>query len=170
MRREGDFEEFYRSNYGRIVAVVAAMLGDRLVAEDVAQEAFTRALARWSRLGGYELPEVWLRRVAVRIAIDHGRQLRRAVRITVRLASQRHDPQQAAGDSLEFTGLGAALRRLPLRERQVVALYYLADMSIDQIAIECGLAPGTVKTRLFTARRRLEQELSERTQAARDAR
>ena len=68
MRQDAEFQEFYEANYGRIVAMVAVVLGDRHQAEDVAQEAFARALTRWSRIGGYELPEAWVRRVALRIA------------------------------------------------------------------------------------------------------
>ena len=72
MRQGEDFEEFYRASYGRVVAVVAAVLGDRHEAEEAAQEAFARALARWPRLSQYDLPEAWIRRVALRIAIDTG--------------------------------------------------------------------------------------------------
>jgi RNA polymerase sigma-70 factor (ECF subfamily) len=49
VRRDAEFQEFYEANYGRIVAMVAAVLADRDQAEDVAQEAFARALMRWPR-------------------------------------------------------------------------------------------------------------------------
>lgn len=67
---DGSFQEFYEANYGRIVAMVTTVLGDRHEAEAAAQEAFARAFTRWSRLGGYDLPEAWVRQVASRIAID----------------------------------------------------------------------------------------------------
>jgi RNA polymerase sigma-70 factor, ECF subfamily len=144
--------------------MAAAVLGSRQEAEDVAQEAFARALARWSRLGSYDLPEAWVRRVALRLAVDSGRRVRRAVRVSIKMAAQRHPPPQETADALPFTALGDALKRLPLRERQVVALYYLADMAVEEIARECGLAVGTVKGRLAAARRHLEQELRERAE------
>ena len=72
MRHDEQFEEFYRASYGRTVALVAAITGSRHEAEDVAQEAYARALARWSRLRGYDLPEAWVRKVALRLAIDWG--------------------------------------------------------------------------------------------------
>ncbi len=169
MRQEGDFQDFYQANYGRILAMTAAVLGDRQEAEDAAQEAFARALTRWAKLGGYALPEAWVRKVALRIAIDSGRRVRRAVRTSVKMAAQRHVPETEPGDSLAFTPLGAALKRLPLRERQVVVLHYLADLPVQEIARECGLAPGTVKTRLASGRRRLEAELGERNEAITDA-
>lgn len=62
MRHAGGFQEFYEGSCGRILTVVAAMIGDRHEAEDVTQEAFARALLRWSRLGGYDQPEAWVRR------------------------------------------------------------------------------------------------------------
>src|SRR6266567_2192679 len=88
MRANGDFADFYAANYGRTVALVTSLLGDRNEAEDVAQEAFARALNRWSRLRLYEQPEAWIRRVALRLAID---SRRRAVRMSrlVRLTAVR---------------------------------------------------------------------------------
>ena len=159
MRLDGGFQEFYEANYGRIVAMVTAVLGDRHEAEDVAQEAFARAFTRWSRLGGYDLPEAWVRQVALRIAIDSGRRLRRSLRVVATLAAQRHSPGPEPCDSLALTRLGTALLRLPMREREVVVLHYLADLPVDAIAKERGLPPGTVRTRLAAGRRRLEHEL-----------
>ena len=170
MRQDAEFQEFYEANYGRIVALMTAVLCDRDQAEDVAQEAFARALARWPRIGGYEMPEAWVRRVALRIAVDAGRRFRRAVRVAVKLAAQRQATVREPGDSLAFTALGAALLRLPLREREVLALHYLADLPVEVIARECGLPLGTVKTRLAAGRRHLEAELTQRPEAVPDAR
>jgi RNA polymerase sigma-70 factor, ECF subfamily len=155
-----DFHEFYQSSYGRTVAMVAAIVGSKHEAEDVAQEAFARALVRWSRLHGYDLPEAWVRKVALRIAIDAGRRHRNRVAAVLRLASLRTEPPPEPGDDLRYTPLGSALLDLPLRERQVVVLHYLADLPVDVIAQECGLPVGTVKTRLAAGRRHLEQRLS----------
>jgi DNA-directed RNA polymerase specialized sigma24 family protein len=52
-----DFGEFYHASYGRVVALVAGVVGDRHQAEDIAQEAFARALTRWPRVARYDLPE-----------------------------------------------------------------------------------------------------------------
>ena len=82
-----DFAEFYEASYGRVVALVAAMVGDRHQAEDIAQEEFARALTRWTRISRYDLPEAWVRRVALRLTIDAGRRMRRAASLSVRLAA-----------------------------------------------------------------------------------
>ena len=168
MRGHADFDEFYRANYRRMVALVTAVIGDRFEAEDVVQDAFARALIRWNRLGSYDLPEAWVRRISLQIAVDSGRRLRRALRVTAKLSAQR-PAQPPPEDSLGCTDLGRALKQLPLRQREVLVLHYLADLSVEQIAADRGLPPGTVKARLVAARRRLERELTQRSEAARDA-
>jgi RNA polymerase sigma-70 factor, ECF subfamily len=165
LRHSDDFEEFYRASYGRTVAMVAGVTGSLPEAEDVAQEAYSRALARWSRLQGYDLPEAWVRKVALRLAIDSGRRMRRNLAATMRLAAQRRPPGPEPGDDLKYTPLGAALASLPVHERQVVVLHYVADLSVEVIAAECHLPAGTVKTRLGLARRHLQQELASRPEA-----
>jgi RNA polymerase sigma-70 factor (ECF subfamily) len=165
-----DFGEFYQANFGRTLALITALTGDRSEAEDVTSEAFARALARWSRLRDYDLPEAWVRRVALRLATDSGRRLRRAYRVSLKLSAQRADQSVRPDDALGFTDLGQALRRLPFAQREVLVLHYLADLSVEQIAADRGLSTGTVKTRLVAGRRRLERELASGTEALRDAR
>ena len=152
-----DFEDFYEASYGRVVALVAAMVGDRYQAEDIAQEAFARALTRWSRVARYDLPEAWVRRVAIRLTIDATRRMHRALRLSARLAAR----QGPARDPLAATALHLALMRLPLAQRQVLVLYYLADLPVSDIARDCGVSVGTVRTRLAAGRQRLERELRE---------
>jgi RNA polymerase sigma-70 factor (ECF subfamily) len=170
MPESADFQDFYQANYGRTVALVTAMIGDRAEAEDVTQEAFARALARWNRLGGYDRPEAWVRRVALRVATDGGRRLRRAIKVAAKLSAQSRAPAAAPEDALGFTDLGQALKRLPLAQREVLVLHYLADLSVEQIAADCGLPEGTVKARLVASRRRLERELVRAPEAVGDGR
>jgi RNA polymerase sigma-70 factor (ECF subfamily) len=160
MADDPSFQDFYQANYSRLVAVVTAMVGDRAEAEDIAQEAFARALARWSRLSAYDLPEAWLRRVALRIGTDSGRRVRRSVLVAARLSAQRQAPAAMPGDTIEFGEVAQALRQVPMAQRQVLVLHYIADLPVDQIARECDLPSGTVKARLAAGRRRLERELS----------
>jgi RNA polymerase sigma-70 factor, ECF subfamily len=160
LKQSGDFEAFYAANYGRVAALVAALLGNRSEADDIAQEAFTRALARWPRLAGYELPEAWVRQVAIRLAIDSSRRLRRALRTMPLLRAAARPAEPEPGDALPFTALGRALSRVPLREREVLVLYYVADMTVQQIAHARGIPSGTVKARLAAGRRRLEAGLA----------
>jgi RNA polymerase sigma-70 factor (ECF subfamily) len=165
VRPSDDFQDFYLASYGRTVAMLAPIAGNKPEAEDIAQEAYARALARWSRLRNYDLPEAWVRKVALRLAIDSGRRLRRSLGVSARIAAQRQPPGPEPSDDLRYTALGAALMDLPLRERQVVVMHYLADLPIDAIATECGLPAGTVKTRLAAGRKQLEQRLTQQPEA-----
>jgi RNA polymerase sigma factor (sigma-70 family) len=136
VRGQSEFQEFYEANYGHVVALVAGVLGDRHQAEDVAQEAFARAMTRWPRLSGYDLPEAWVRQVALRIAIDSGRRVRRAVRAYLRLADQ---ASQSRGTidrfyllRLSASGRPGRLTQLsirPLRDAQIYGMALTADAS-----------------------------------------
>jgi RNA polymerase sigma-70 factor (ECF subfamily) len=166
MPGSSDFEDFYAASYGRVVALVATILGDRHQAEDIAQEAFARALVRWHRVAAYEVPEAWVRQVAMRLTIDAGRRARQALRGLRLLASvPDHEP-----DPLDWPAVNLALLKVPLRQRQAIALYYLADLPVDVIARECGIPERTVRSRLAAGRRRLERELSEYPEEVRHAR
>ena len=165
MPSSDDFREFYEASYGRTVAVVAGIVGSRPEAEDIAQEAYARALTRWSLLRGYQQPDAWVRKVALRLAIDTGRRHRRRMAAAARLAAERPPGRPEPGDDLRFSPLGAALADLPLRERQVLVLHYVADLPVDAIAREFGVPPGTVKTRLSAGRRHLEERLSQHPEA-----
>src|SRR5690348_10827003 len=95
-----------------MVALVAAMTGDRCQAEDIAQEAYARALTRWPQVARYDLPEAWVRRVAIRLTVDARRRMGRAVRLSARLAAGEHGGTHGLGDSgdpLAATALSVAL-------------------------------------------------------------
>ena len=170
MHRTPEFEDFYQASYGRVMALLLAVVGDRQEAEDAVQEAFARALARWPRLSTYDLPEAWVRQVALRLAVDSGRRLRRSIRLSARLRGARPAQAPEPGEGVAFSALGSALMRLPLREREVLVLHYFADMTAERIAAERGLPAGTVKARLVAGRRHLERELVGDPEEARDAR
>lgn len=164
MRADGDFPDFYAANYGRIVALVTSLLGDRSEAEDVAQDAFARALLRWSRLRTYDLPEAWIRRVALRLATDSRRRAGRMSRLARLTAA---GPPSSQPDVAVGSELSDAILALPFSLRQVVVLHYLVDLPVVQIASDLRLPPSTVKTRLASGRRRLERELSGQRQVVR---
>jgi RNA polymerase sigma-70 factor (ECF subfamily) len=170
VRPEREFDEFYQACYGRVVAMLTAILGDRAAAEDAAQEAFARALARWRRVAGYEVPEAWVRRVALRLAVDHGRRARRALRLTGQLSGRPGAIVPDPGDALIYSPVGAALARLPRAEREVLILHCVAGMPVAVIAAERRLTARAVKSRLAAARRHLERELAGpvRREGARD--
>jgi len=111
-------------------------------------EAYARAFVRWSRVGGYDLAEAWVRRVALNLAAMADRSLRRRARALLRLGRPPHVPEL----SPEAIDVHDALRALPLGQRQVIVLHHLVGLPVEQVAQELRLAPGTVKSRLARGR------------------
>jgi RNA polymerase sigma-70 factor, ECF subfamily len=152
---ERDFDELYASYYGRLVIQVFAVTGNLTDAEDAVQEAFARASVRWGRIRGYDSPEAWVRRVAFNLAFTGLRRARRLLEIL----SQAPAPPPAAPLPADSLGLVEALKALPLPFRQVLVLHYLADLPVERVAGELGIAVGTAKSRLARAREALARQL-----------
>ena len=150
------FEEFYAAVFGRLVGQLYLVTGDLQDAEDAVQEALTRAAARWTRLSAYQVPEAWVRRVAMNLASDGFRRLRRRLAVAVRL---RADLESRRAAPPEVPGLMDALRALPVAQRKVVVLHHLLDLPLEQVAAELGVPVGTVKSRLARARSALAVSL-----------
>jgi RNA polymerase sigma-70 factor, ECF subfamily len=147
MAHEG-FAAFYASSYRRLLGQLFAVTGDLAEAENVLQEAYARAFARWSRVGAYDLPEAWVRRVAINLAAMADRSLRRRGRALLRLGPPPLVPEL----SPELLDLRDALAALPVAQRQVIVLHHLAGLPVEEVARELGLATGTVKSRLARGR------------------
>jgi RNA polymerase sigma factor (sigma-70 family) len=157
VRLPGPFEHFYLQEYPGVVKLAYALSGSRTGAEDIAQEAFLRAYRDWERVGSYEHQAAWVRRVAANLATSGLRRRLVEVRALARLAARREpalDPLPA--DNADFW---RAVRALPHRQAQAVALYYLGDLSIQQTASVLECAEGTVRAHLTRARRTLARRL-----------
>jgi RNA polymerase sigma-70 factor (ECF subfamily) len=153
--REAEFDAFYRDTSRRVVHLVYAATGDLTVAQDSTQEAYARAWAQWSRVRQHDDPLAWVRTVARRIAISAWRKQSGQQR-----AYERHGASPAtAPPSDDHVAVVAALRTLPEVVREAMALYYIADLSIEQIAHETDAPAGTVKARLHRGRALLSEVL-----------
>ena len=141
------FDEFYVRELPRLVALLAAVTGSRPVAEDLAQEAMVRAHQRWSRISRYDLPAAWVRRVALNLASQHRARRRSERRAMEALAGQR--PPAITGSADEFWAL---VRQLPPRQGAAVALHYLEDRPVTEVAAILGCAEGTAKAHLHKGR------------------
>jgi RNA polymerase sigma factor (sigma-70 family) len=132
------FEEAFPDLYRLAYRVSFRVLGDRGDAEDVAQEALARAHLRWGALR--DRPEGWVVTVATNLAIDRHRRRRR-------VSSLVNEPLVLVDMyQTERIDLARALRRLPRRQREVVALRYLADWSELDVAAALGVSAGAVKS------------------------
>ena len=152
-----DFDQFYRNNYRSIVALVYTLTGSRHGAEDIAQDAFMRTHRTWSQVSGYERPEAWVRVVAMNLARSRLRRIGAETRALARVAGL----TRTAFPELEPHNerFWQAVRDLPHRQREVVALHYLEDRSVGDISEILGVAESSVKNSLAQGRRRLARTL-----------
>jgi RNA polymerase sigma-70 factor, ECF subfamily len=153
------FDVFYHDTCRRLIRFAYGLTGDPVEAQDMVQEAYTRAWQRWRRLRGYDEPEAWLRLVVTRLVTDRWRWLgsRRAAAATER------PPVPADPPSEDTVLLVAALRTLPMPQRRALVLHYLLDRPIADIAHETGASVGTVKSWLSRGRAGLAAALGEPT-------
>jgi RNA polymerase sigma-70 factor (sigma-E family) len=150
-RRDEDFDEFFDALFPRAQALALRIVGNRGAAEDVAAEALTRAYARWPRLRSLPYRDGWVLRVASNLAIDAIRRRPVAAELTAPMSPEDLGTLRVA--------LGMALHALPARQRAVIALRFLSDLSEAEVAEALAMAPGTVKSHthrgLAALRRRL---------------
>ncbi len=153
------FEVFYACQYRAMLALGYQLTGNDSEAEDLAQEAFLRAHQRWSSVAAYDRPGAWVRRVVVNLATSRSRRIKSSAQTLLRLHGQRASTVEAlSASTVEFW---SAVRTLPRRQAQVVALYYEADRPVSEVAEILGCAEGTVRAHLHAARRTLANRLAE---------
>jgi RNA polymerase sigma-70 factor, ECF subfamily len=152
------FEDFYEKEYSTVVGLAYALSGSRSGAEDLAQEAFLAAYNNWDRIAGYEQPGAWVRRVVANRSVSFFRRRRAEAKALARAAR---------GQRIELPDLGwsdpgfwNAVRSLPRRQSQVVALFYLEDLPIAHVADILDMSPGTVKRHLHNGRLALARRLA----------
>ena len=144
------FDTWYRRDYHQVVSLVYVLSGSRWAAEELTQDAFLEAHRRWATVGGYDDPGAWVRKVAVNKARSWGRRRGAEARAYAKHLGRNRDlPAELPASADAFW---AAVRSLPERQSQIVALHYHDDRSVDDIAGLLGISPGTVKTQLHRAR------------------
>ena len=148
-----DFVEFYVAFYPLLVRYAVRLIGDVDTARDIAQEALTRTFTRWL---GVRNKEGYAYLVTTNLARDRWRTAAREADTLRRLESSTptstHPPDIVVRDAVE---------RLPKRLRDIVVLYYFADLSVEQVAKAVHRPVGSVKQRLFAARKALAEALGD---------
>lgn len=152
-----EFDDFYAREYGRIVALAYALTGDRGAAEDAAQDAFLAAHRDWDRIGHYDAPGAWVRRVVLNRTRSRYRRRGRESRALARFAVAESTTIEPTYDDSE--AFWRAVRSLPPKLAQCVVLRYVDDLDAAAIAAVLDLAPSTVRVHLYRARATLAQVL-----------
>ena len=157
MESSETFEEFYAREFPAVVGLAFALSGSRTGSEDLAQEAFLAAHRDWDRVGGFERPDVWVRRVVSNKSMSMFRRRYAEARAMARLAlGTATTMPEISADGAEFW---AAVRSLPRRQAQVIALRYMEDRPVAEIAEILGTAEGTVRKHLHDGRQTLSRRL-----------
>lgn len=152
------FDAVFVDEYPKMVALAAAVSGRRAFAEDLAQEAMVRLHRNWSRIQGYESPGAWVRRVTINLALSQRRRLANEARARLRLRSAAIR-QLSPSAATEHQPVWDAVAALPGNQRAAVALRYLENRSIDEIADVLKIAPSTVRVHLHRAAQTLRERL-----------
>ena len=161
---EREFEERLADSSALAFRVAPGVLRNRDDAEDVAQEAFLRAYQSFSRLRDRERFRAWLVRITWRLALDRIRAARRReARETAVMVQELISPERTVEDvraSREFEQrLARALDELPEKLRVVVLLGAIEGLDTREVGRLLDLPEGTVKSRLFHARKKLAEML-----------
>ncbi|MBA2366381.1 MAG: sigma-70 family RNA polymerase sigma factor [Actinobacteria bacterium] len=155
MEKALDFQAFYSAQYQRVFKAIYLSGGDPELAHDITQEAFKLAFVRWRRLSRHEWAGGWVMTTALNLLRKERRRPQE-----VHLDPVKHDSRTRLGESDQ--DLQNALRKLPVRQRTAILLYYLADLPVPAVAQMMGVAEGTVKASLSQARSKLQQALADK--------
>jgi RNA polymerase sigma-70 factor (ECF subfamily) len=151
-------EVVFEASYRRLVGQLYAVCGDLAEAEDVVAEAFVRAADRERQFDRADNPEAWLRTVAVNLARTRYRRRVLGGRVARKVYPREPVHPQLEPDRL---ALMQAMRVLPPYYREAIALHYLADLPVHEIATMLGVPLGTVKGRLSRGRQQLATLLAD---------
>jgi len=144
--RQAEFARFYEVSRDSCLRAVTACVTDRPLAEDLVAEAFARAWTSWRQVSRHPAPRAWVVRTALNARVSWWRRHRREVLLADNATASATDRSEMVDAALI-----AALRRLPPRQREVVALRVLLDLDTETTAEVLGIAPGTVTAHLSRA-------------------
>jgi len=155
--RDHDIREIYAATYPLLVRTLWFVVHDHELAQEIAQDAFIELHRQWRKVRSYDRPDLWVRRVALRKAQRESARTARRRRVERSLRSV----DAAPAVELPDPELRAALLTLPPMQRAVVALFYLEDRPMEEVADLLGCRPATGFVHLHRARHRLAELLSE---------
>jgi RNA polymerase sigma-70 factor (ECF subfamily) len=155
---DADLDHIFRNTHSRLLVSMYALTGNMTEAQDVVAEAFVRAVSKRENILAADSPEAWLRTVARNIAVSRWKRAKHLALLLRRAAEP--DPV-VDGVSPDRVAVMAAIRRLPRPQAETVALHYIADLSVADIAVTLDVSEGTVKSRLSRGRTALGSLLAD---------
>jgi RNA polymerase sigma factor (sigma-70 family) len=146
-----EFEWLFRSTYASVLRTSFLIVHDHGVAEEVTQDAFVRLYERWHSVAEVDHPSAWVRRVATRAAVKRAKR--------ARSAPPTGSEEISGIDATPDIDLLRAVGRLSAQQRAAVALFYLEDRPVVEVADLMGVSTSTVKQHLHRARGQLAKTL-----------
>ena len=153
-----DFESFYARERKPVVGLAFVLSGSRSGAEDLAQDAFLTAYKKWDTVGGYDNPGAWVRRVVSNNSVSKFRRRKAEAKAIVRFGGSGFVIPEMSPDAM---ATWTAVRELPERQAQAIALRYYDRSSITEIARILDCSENTVKTHLRRAKKALNAYFAE---------
>lgn len=155
-----DIDTLFRLHYARLVRALTLVSGDRERAADAVQEAFVKAHLRWRKLQGYDDPVGWIRRVAInRLRDEHRRDARKRSAVERLERDAETEWARTAHDLGRNGELMRLLAGLPRQQRLCLALFYVDELSVAEVAAALKISDGAVKFHLHQGRERLRGQL-----------
>lgn len=151
------FEDFYADQLRSCTALAYSLCGSAALAEELAQDALTAAYRDWERVRQMDRPDSWVRRTTANLATSALRRRFAEARALVRLSARRTEHEVLPESDEEFW---RAVRALPRRQAQAVALRYGLGCTVAEVAEVMGCAEGTVKASLHAARASVGRRLA----------
>ena len=156
-------EDLHREHYASLVRLAALLLGDRARSEEVVQDAFVRLAVRDRALRDRTRAPAYLRSAVLngaRSALRHGKVVDRHAARHLRVVDGA-GADVAAVASDEQRRIVAALRALPTRQREALALKFYGELSEAEIALAMGVSAGSVKTHVHRGLAAMATQLEE---------
>jgi RNA polymerase sigma factor (sigma-70 family) len=156
---ESEFADLARESSSLAFRVAWGVVRDRADAEEIAQEALLRAYRHFHGLRKRERFRAWLVRVTWRLALDRIRAERRRARRELNIGQQAIAAAGSAKSREFYFALAQEIERLPRKLRKVMILAAVQGYDMGEVARLLDVPEGTVKSRLFLARKRLMERL-----------
>jgi len=159
VRATEPFAAFYEREFRSVVGLAYALSGSAAGSEDLAQDAFIAAHKNWDKVSSYDKPEAWVRRVVSNMAVSRFRRGVTEAKALTKLGGFSAEVATLPDLPDEAERFWSNVRKLPKRQAQTLALHYLEDRPVAEIAEILECSSSTVKVHLHKGRKSLAARL-----------